>query len=568
MATWPISTESSDVMQNLSGSNPRSKIDRLAARPDLVATMLLLSMALIGAAIRFTGIEWGRPFVYHPDEAIIVKTAMQMVATNDWNPHDFNYPSLVIEVDAGIVAIGHVVAGWPLATYQIGLFGAHEALPQQFDAFLTSRIVVAFLGITTIIVTYAIGRRLGGRIAGLVAAAIVALAPTHIESSRYAMTDVPVTLLCALVLLASIRASEEPGRTRWWVISAALVGLATSAKWNGVAVGIVPCALFVSSCVRYGGVSALIRSRTPWLMLLAGVLALVLTTPALIFAPGEVINGLRQQAVLYGAARGPGDANGLFLQIQMLTDGFGPIGFVLTAVAWVALLAGRRRIEWAIALFIGIYVVILSLPVVYYPRNSLPALPFIGVAIGLLPGHIDSLARRWRVQHHPLGRWSASSVRVRVAVTILIALAIIPALSLDVADAREFRKQDTRSVAYYWLVAHLPHNAIIAREQYTPQLAASDFPSRNHDGLYQRSIQWYRDQHVEYLIASSAIYLRYLGNPDRPFDDAFYRALFALPEVFHVDADGTRPGPTIRVFRLVPIPSTGSATPSALELGH
>lgn len=531
---------------------------RITARPDLLTTALLMAIALVGAVVRFTGIEWGRPFVYHPDEATIVKTAMRMVATRDWNPHDFNYPSLVIDLNAGIVAIGHALAGWPLATYQVGLFTAHEALPQQFNAFLAGRVVVAFLGVATIIVTYAIGRRVGGRLVGLIAAAIVAFAPIHIESSRYAMTDVPVTLLCALVLLASIRASEEPDRTRWWVIAAALVGLATSAKWTGVAVGTVPFVLFVSSRVRNGGLPALIRSRTPWLMLLAAVLALVLTTPALVLATGEVVDGVRQQAVGYGLAKGPGTANSLILQIQSLTDGFGPVGLVLTTIGWVGLLTGRRPIAWAMAVFIGIYVVILSLPVLYFPRNSLPALPFMAVAIGLVPGRVAALVHRWRIDRHRVGRAISSPVRVRLAVTILIAIAMIPAMTRDVADARQLRKPDTRSVAYDWILANLPHNVIVAREQYTPQLAPDQFRSRNHDGLYQRSLAWYRDQHVEYLIASSAIYLRYLGNPARPFDGAFYRALFAMPEVFRVDAGATRPGPTIRIFRLTPVAGTRS----------
>ncbi len=74
---------------------------RLVADPGLVTVALLTAVVLVGAVLRFTGIEWGRPFVYHPDEEAIVKTAMRMVATRDWNPHDFNYPSLVIDVQAG-----------------------------------------------------------------------------------------------------------------------------------------------------------------------------------------------------------------------------------------------------------------------------------------------------------------------------------------------------------------------------------------------------------------------------------------------------------------------------------
>ena len=540
-------------------------IRRIAARPDPAAAILLMGIVLVGALVRFTGIDWGRPFVYHPDEATIVKTAMRMVATGDWNPHDFNYPSLVIDMNAGIVALGHAIASWPLAADQAWLFGAHEALPEQFDAFLASRIVVACLGLATIVVTYAIGRRLGGRLAGLIAAAIVALAPVHIESSRYAMTDVPVTLLCALVLLASIRAFEAPDRARWWIVAAALVGLATSAKWTGGAVGIVPFVLFVTSRLQAGGLAASIRSRTPWLMLLAAVLALVVTTPALIFATGEVADGVRQQAVGYGLPKGPGTPNSLFLQIGTLADGFGPAGLALTGIGLVGLLTRRRPIMWAIASFIAFYVVILSLPVLYFPRNALPALPFVAVTIGLLPGRFASLGRRWAADRHGIGRPTPSSARVRMVVAIVIALAMLPALSLDVADARRLRKPDTRSVAYAWILANVPHNAIVAREQYTPQLRPDQFRLRNHDGLYQRGMAWYRDQHVEYLIASSAIYLRYLDNPARPFDDAFYRALFALPEVFHIEPGATRPGPTIRIFRLAPAASARSTAPSAFE---
>lgn len=100
----------------------------------------------------------------------------------------------------------------------------------------------------------------------------------------------------------------------------------------------------------------------------------------------------------------------------------------------------------------------------------------------------------------------------------------------------------------------------MAREQYTPQLAPDQFRLRNHDGLYQRSMAWYRDQRVQYIIASSAIYQRYLNNAARPFDDAFYRSVFALPEIFHLESSADRPGPTIRIFRMDPLPA-GSPSP-------
>lgn len=533
----------------------------MLARRDLVTTILLMAIVLGGTAVRFVGVAAGRPFVYHPDEGVVVKAAMRMTATGDWNPHTFLYPSLLIDIVAGIATIGHAIAAWPLATSQSWLFPA-EALPEQFDAYLAGRVFVAVLGGATVLVTFAIGRRLGGRLAGLLAAAVVALAPVHIESSQTVTTDVPVTLFCALVLLFSIRAVDEPDRRRWWVIAAVCVGLAASTKWNGIAVGIVPAALYLTSRVRPISVSALLRSPTPWLMLGAGALAFIVTTPAVVLAPGEVADGLATQAAAYSSAayaalRGPGEPNSVIIEIQSLVEGFGPALVVVAVLAILGLLAARRQFEFAIALFIVVYVAILSIPVLHYPRNALPALPYLGIGIGLLPTLVARALSRRAPAADAVGSRLGSTPVVRLAVAALLLVLMVPAVTQDIADARRSRAADTRSVAYAWVLANVPRNAIVAREQYTPQLTPDPFRLRKYDGLYQRSMASYRDQRVQYLIASSAIYGRFLGNLDRPFDDAFYRALFQLPEVFHIEPGADRPGPTIRIFKLDPGPAGG-----------
>ncbi len=529
-------------------------IRRVATRPDLVTVVLLMALVLVGAVVRFTGIDWGRPFVYHPDEGVVVKAALHMVATQDWNPHTFLYPSLLTDIVAGMGAIGHAVAAWPVATGQEGLF-LTETIPAQFKVFLAGRVVVAILGLATIVVSFAIGRRLGGNTAGLIAAAIVTLAPIHIESSRFVTTDVPVTLFCALTLAASIRAIDEPGRTRWWIVAAVCVGLATSTKWNGIAVAIVPATLYVTSRVRPGGVAALFRSPTPFLMAIATTIAFVAATPAAVFAPGEVIGWLGQQATAYSseayaALRGSSTDNSIGVAAQAVVSGFGLLFVGIAVIGVVGLLAARRQIEFAMALFVIVYVSILAIPVLYYPRNALPALPFVAVAIGLLPCRVASIADRW--ERDPDGKAGRRRRPIVMALATFIALAMIPAVAGDIADAQRLRQPDTRSVAHDWILANLPHNAIVAREQYTPQFLPGQFRPRNHDGLYQRNMAWYREQKVEYIIASSYMYDRFLDNPARPFDDAFYRSVFALPEVYRINSGTDRPGPTIRIFRLDP----------------
>jgi 4-amino-4-deoxy-L-arabinose transferase-like glycosyltransferase len=82
----------------------------------------------------------------------------------------------------------------------------------------------ALLGTATIPVVWALGRRLGGERAGLVAAAIVAVNPLLVWFSQEARAYALLVLLAALATLWSLRALEQPrpGRAAAWGIVAAL----------------------------------------------------------------------------------------------------------------------------------------------------------------------------------------------------------------------------------------------------------------------------------------------------------------------------------------------------------
>lgn len=506
-----------------------------------------------------TGVRWGEPFVYHPDEGLIAHSAMAMVANGDWNPHMFLYPSLLIDLEAVIVGVGHRLLGWPLGVAQPGLF-ATEALPSQFGAFLAGRMLMATLGSLTILTTYMLGRRLGGRVAGLLAASVIAVAPVHLESSRYLTTDVLVTLLCTLAVLAAIRALDQPTFMRWWFVSAALVGLAASAKWNGAVVGVIPAALFVSRGRTRDELFNLARSRSTWLLVATAPIALVATTPAILFAPTEVAHWLTIQSGAYtsqsyAALRGAQEANGILVAFGSIVQGSTvmTVGAALAAV--VALALSGRRIDLAISAFLVLYTIVLALPVLYFPRNALPALPFVALAIGLFPSSARSRLERVRFL-----RWPRPPSRLPVAAwSAVVLIGLLPALVAGAVDARRLSRPDTRSIAYTWILEHIPPNARVAREQYTPQVPALRYLLRNHDGLYQRSISWYAEQRVQYLVASSVIDNRFVDSAAFPYRDLFYQALFGMPEIFRIDARPDRPGPTIRIFRLVAPTQAGAA---------
>lgn len=86
------------------------------------------------------------------------------------------------------------------------------------------RSLSALAGTLTVLVAYAIGRRLGGRRAGLATAALVAVNPLLVWFSQEARSYALAVLLSALALLALLRALEEdrPRDLAWWALAASL----------------------------------------------------------------------------------------------------------------------------------------------------------------------------------------------------------------------------------------------------------------------------------------------------------------------------------------------------------
>src|SRR5438067_13860396 len=112
-----------------------------------------LAAILAGAALlRAVGIQYGLPFgnLLNPDEQSIVPRAWKLVHGGGGDPHWFDYPTLLMYVNAPVQA-------W-----------------QSHPSYLTARMVALVLGIACVAASWWLGRRAYGRTAGAVAAAVTA----------------------------------------------------------------------------------------------------------------------------------------------------------------------------------------------------------------------------------------------------------------------------------------------------------------------------------------------------------------------------------------------------------
>ena len=134
----------------------------------------------------------------------------------------------------------------------------------------TARIIEALLGAAAIVVVFLLGRRLGGRATGLLAAFTVAVYPPFIHSTGELMSEPPAILTLPAAVLAFLWAGEQV-RLRAWLVPGLLFGLTAMFRPEYLLVG---GAFVVLAAIRVG----IARGWRPGLAG-AGLLLLALALP-------------------------------------------------------------------------------------------------------------------------------------------------------------------------------------------------------------------------------------------------------------------------------------------------
>jgi hypothetical protein len=306
---------------------------------------LLLGLVLLGAAaLRLTGVRYALPFggLLNPDELNVVPRAWRMTHGGGADPHWFEWPTLVLYLQAP--------------------FQAWHAAP----AYLVARLVTVGLGVATVAAAWWVGRLAYGVPAGLLAAVATAVETTHVAYSRAAVTDVPMTLGVTLAIGLALA-----GRLEW---AGAAAGLATAAKYPGV-FALVPLVV-----LAWGRWRRLVTSLG--IAAAAGFAG----SPFVVLDPGRAWSDI-SRVEGYHRAGWLGfehDPPGPLAVLDRLWGGFGP--FLAFAVAGLAVaLWRRRRADLALAAFVVVYFVFASALHSHFDRYTLPLVPVLGALAAAAP---------------------------------------------------------------------------------------------------------------------------------------------------------------------------------------
>jgi 4-amino-4-deoxy-L-arabinose transferase-like glycosyltransferase len=207
-----------------------------AGRPSRwVRAAAAAAVLVVAAALRLPRLGWGLPERFFPDEATLFRLGQRVAATGDLHTGFVSYPPLTTYALAAVYATLGAVRG-----------GGAAQLPVA-DLVWWGRALMAGSSLATVAATMALGRAVAGPAAGRLAGLFLAVTPLHVTQSHVVCTDVPLTLLVVLALLAAAH------RRAVW--SGALAGLAAGAKYPGGLVALAPawCGLRAAAAGAWRG---------------------------------------------------------------------------------------------------------------------------------------------------------------------------------------------------------------------------------------------------------------------------------------------------------------------------
>jgi 4-amino-4-deoxy-L-arabinose transferase-like glycosyltransferase len=326
---------------------PSRAVDRWAASQWGGHATALAAILAGAAALRAVGIQYGLPFgnLLNPDEQSIVPRAWKLVHGGGGDPHWFDYPSLLMYVNAPFQA-------W-----------------QDEPSFLTARIVGLVLSLAAIAATWWLGRRAFGTSAATVAAAATAVCTIHVAYSRVAVTDVPLTLGVAVALALMVKGKLE--------LAGLAVGLATGFKYPGVFL-LVP--LVVAGWKQWPRLGASVA--------LAAAAFFASSPFVLVHRHQAWHEAFRVQRLARDGWLGfEHDHFAAIAFVDRLWHGLGP-ALIVCAIGLAAALVRRTKVDLILAAFVLVYFVDLMTLNAHFDRYVLPLVP----PLGALAGRMRSLA--------------------------------------------------------------------------------------------------------------------------------------------------------------------------------
>lgn len=453
-----------------------------------ISVILLFLIVFLGLILRLVGIKHGFPFIFHPDEPTIIRSALGI--RFDPNPKHFDWPHLYIYLNY------FLYMGFAKIRDILGAIGLKESVSSLFPLFWNDDLIYyyltrcfsAILGALTAIPVYLAGKNLFGKRVGVFSALAITLMPYHVWHSHYALGDVPMTFFSAWGFYFSTLIITR-FKIKDYIFSGLFIGFSASVKYNGGLTALmVPLAHFLRPVIerkeekkkKCGVLKDALGFKGLFFLLASGISALfgfLIGTPYAIldfktFSRDDGPQGAFWQFKNVGSVGLTDHA------IKFFTESFNRLlndtGYLVVPVFFLGLMyliyqVVRNKVNREVVHLEFIYLVSLFL-IWYFSgfRNNrshyyFVVYPFLAVIFGFIVASFRIFLRNF------LSKYCEKfiSARFRAVMTFLfVGLMFTPMFYESVANSYSYFRGDTRNILYEWLMLNTsPEEEIVYNDK-------------------------------------------------------------------------------------------------------
>jgi len=480
---------------------------------------LLAIILLVALGLRIWAIDFGLPYLYHPDEPSKIEIAQHIVKTGDLNPHYFKKPTLLIYANALLYlpyyAVGKARGEFTTITdipppERLNMGVGHIGAP---GAVVMGRTLTALVGVMGVLLTWIVGRRLFGRPEpALFAALATAVSPVNVIQSHFIEVNAFLGTAVLGVAWYALRIYDY-GTRRDYLLAGFLTGVAVSCKYPGAVIAILPVA---AHWMRSG------RRLKPLGYLTQAFIAMpvgfLLFTPFALLDPLSFLLGAGGEAYHYASGHSGYEGMAPLWYLQYAVQSEGPLSVLaVVGLVWAVLRKLDRIVLMGV--FVVAYYAFVSCFEVRNSRTLLPITPFLFLLGSWL---LVELVDRVRGTT-PAGRFTLAATGVALLTLLSIAVPLQETLDFDAALGRV----DSRETSRVWIEQNIPHGSRLIIESYSPFVRQDEFQVDTTLRMTSHPAQWYVIKGYQYLVFSEGMYARYFRDPKRyPQEVSEYQALF------------------------------------------
>ena len=422
---------------------------------------LLVSILVIGLFIRLWGINFGLPYIYDSDETHFVDRAFRILVNRDLNPHWFGPPaSTLIYMLAGIyTAIFFLGRG-------LGIFASFEDFHTLYYQdptifYLSGRLLSAVFAIATILLVYFICQRLFNKTTGIIAAALVAVTPWHVQYSQVVRMDIPMTFLVLVAFWYCLDILEKDNLASY-ILAGFFTGLAIVTKF--------PALVFVLTIILTYLLNKGWRGKNRFKSIFASATACLggafLGSPFLFLDFQTTLVDVRHEArPLELGATGQGLIPNITWYLQNpLTSSFTFYGLLLIGVGIVFCLISKQKEKLTLISFPIFFLLFIASLTLIWNRWIIPAIPFGCIILAYAM--------------YEIAKWIDNRLKFRIGFWLmLICFGYISTslLNASVLHVQQKSGIDTKVVAAQWMLDNIPPGSSILVEHSPPPLPKTAF---------------------------------------------------------------------------------------------